>query len=49
MMTLTHEEFLRRFVQHVLPKGLPQIRYFGWLANPSQRGVQIGGLLSEQP
>jgi hypothetical protein len=32
-MTLTHEKFLRRFLQHVLPKGLPRIRYFGWLAN----------------
>lgn len=32
-MTLTCEEFLRRFLQHVLPKGLPRIRYFGWLAN----------------
>jgi hypothetical protein len=32
-MTLTPEEFLRRFLQHVLPKGLPRIRYFGWLAN----------------
>ncbi|MEA2874441.1 MAG: putative transposase, partial [Hyphomicrobiales bacterium] len=28
-MTLTHEEFLRRFLQHVLPKGFPRIRYFG--------------------
>ena len=32
-MTLTGEEFLRRFVQHILPKGFPRIRYFGWLAN----------------
>jgi hypothetical protein len=32
-MTLTQEEFLRRFVQHVLPRGFPRIRYFGWLAN----------------
>jgi len=32
-MTLTCEEFLRRFLQHVLPKGFPRIRYFGWLAN----------------
>lgn len=32
-MLLTHEEFLRRFLQHVLPKGLPRIRYFGFLAN----------------
>jgi hypothetical protein len=33
LMTLTHEEFLRRFLQHVLPKGFPRIRYFGFLAN----------------
>jgi hypothetical protein len=33
VMTLTHEEFLRRFLQHVLPKGFPRIRYFGFLAN----------------
>jgi hypothetical protein len=32
-MTLIGEEFLRRFLQHVLPKGFPRIRYFGWLAN----------------
>jgi hypothetical protein len=32
-MPLACEEFLRRFVQHVLPKGFPRIRYFGWLAN----------------
>jgi hypothetical protein len=30
---LTQEEFLRRFLQHVLPKGFPRIRYFGFLAN----------------
>jgi hypothetical protein len=33
MMTLSHEEFLRRFLEHVLPKGFPRIRYFGFLAN----------------
>jgi hypothetical protein len=33
IMTLAPEEFLRRFVQHILPKGFPRIRYFGWLAN----------------
>lgn len=37
-MTLTHEEFLRRFLEHVLPRGLPRIRYFGFLAN-QRRGV----------
>src|SRR5438094_5360085 len=36
-MTLTSEEILRRFVQHVLPKGFPRIRYFGWLANRRRR------------
>ena len=33
MMTLSQEEFLRRFLEHVLPKGFPRIRYFGFLAN----------------
>ena len=32
-MTLTLEEFLLRFLQYGLPKGLPRIRYFRWLAN----------------
>jgi hypothetical protein len=32
-MTITCEEFLRRFLLHVLPKRFPRIRYFGWLAN----------------
>jgi hypothetical protein len=32
-MTLTAVEFLRRFVQHVLPKGFVKIRHFGLLAN----------------
>jgi len=31
--TLTCEKFLYRFLQHLLPKGMPRIRYFGWLAN----------------
>ena len=32
-MTLQATEFLRRFVQHVLPRGFVRIRYFGFLAN----------------
>ena len=36
-MTLSPEEFLRRFLQHVLPRGFPRIRYFGWLANRSRK------------
>jgi hypothetical protein len=36
-MALSGEEFLRRFLQHVLPKGFPRIRYFGFLANRQRR------------
>lgn len=32
-MTLTAMEFLRRFVQHVLPRGFVRIRHFGYLAS----------------
>jgi hypothetical protein len=37
IMTLSREEFLRRFLQHVLPRGFPRIRYFEWLANRSRK------------
>jgi Putative transposase/Transposase zinc-binding domain len=37
IMTLSCDEFLRRFLQHVLPKGFPRIRYFGWLANRARK------------
>lgn len=32
-MTLTAAEFLRRFLQHVLPRGFVRIRHFGFLVN----------------
>ena len=32
-MTLTAEEFLRRFLLHTLPRGFIRIRFFGFLAN----------------
>jgi Putative transposase/Transposase zinc-binding domain len=32
-MTLSAEEFLRRFVQHVLPRGFVKIRHYGLLAS----------------
>jgi hypothetical protein len=50
-MTLSHEEFLRRFLQHVLPRGFPRIRYFGFLAN-RRRGTLLPlcrALLAVQP
>jgi hypothetical protein len=33
-MTLPAPEFLRRFLQHVLPRGFVRIRQFGYLASP---------------
>jgi hypothetical protein len=32
-MTVTGDEFLRRFVQHVLPRGFVKVRHYGLLAN----------------
>jgi hypothetical protein len=32
-MTVTADEFLRRFILHVLPHGFVRIRFFGFLAN----------------
>lgn len=34
-MTLAAEEFLRRFLLHVLPKGFVRIRHYGLLASPN--------------
>lgn len=35
--TLTAEEFMRRYLQHVLPPGLHRVRYFGWMHPASTR------------
>ena len=37
MMALGVEEFLRRFLVHVLPRGFVRIRHFGLLANAQRR------------
>src|SRR5205809_8009669 len=37
-MTLSAEEFIRRFLLHVLPQGLIRTRHFGFMAN-HQRGI----------
>jgi hypothetical protein len=39
-MTLDAVEFLRRFVQHILPKGFMKIRHYGLLAN-GQRQTRL--------
>ncbi len=37
IVTLSHSAFVRRFLQHTLPKGFRRIRYFGFLANSDKR------------
>jgi hypothetical protein len=48
LMTLSASEFLRRYVQHVLPHGFVRIRQFGFLSNRhrSERIVLIRQLLA---
>jgi len=36
-MTLDANEFIRRFLLHVLPKGLMKIRYFGFLSHTNKK------------
>jgi hypothetical protein len=36
-MTLTVEEFIRRFLLHVLPSGFHRIRHYGWIANTTRQ------------
>lgn len=35
--TLRAEEFIRRFLQHVLPKGFVKVRYFGFFSSGKQQ------------
>jgi Putative transposase len=36
LLQLPAMEFLRRFLQHVLPKGFRRVRYFGWLSTAAK-------------
>lgn len=36
-MVLSGEEFVRRFLLHILPKGLMRVRHYGFLANRCRR------------
>jgi hypothetical protein len=40
-MTLGADEFMRRFLLHVLPRGFQRIRHYGLLANAGRR-AQLG-------
>ena len=51
VMRLTTDEFIRRFLIHVLPSGFHRIRHTGFLANGIRRDriAKIRGLLSAEP
>mgnify|MGYP002367319310 FL=1 len=46
VMTLSHEEFIRRFAMHILPKRFMRIRHYGILSSTWKRsklrGLQAG-------
>jgi hypothetical protein len=47
--TVTAEEFIRRFLQHVLPKGFVKVRYYGLLAPGNRHRLrQVQALLGAQ-
>ena len=51
VMTLEVDEFLRRFLLHVVPRGFMRIRHFGLLANRTRRDTltQCRHLLGQPP
>ncbi len=53
LMKLQVHEFIRRFLLHVIPKGLMRVRHFGFLANRSKERLstcrQLLGLLPALP
>jgi len=49
-MRLTGQKFLHRFLQHVLPRRLQRVRYFGWLSPAAKtRFNRIRALLHAPP
>ena len=50
LCTLPAEEFIRRFLQHVLPKGFVKVRYFGLLSpGMRQRLAQVREVVAADP
>ncbi len=47
--TITAEEFIRRFLQHVLPKGFVKVRYYGFFSHGNRHALnQVRQLLERQ-
>jgi hypothetical protein len=51
VMWLSCEEFIRRFLQHILPRGFSKVRYYGLLANrdKTKRLAQCRKALGKPP
>jgi hypothetical protein len=50
LCTLVAEEFIRRFLQHVLPKGFVKVRYYGFFSSGSRpRLAAIRQQLGQEP
>lgn len=51
VLTISAIEFIRRFLQHILPKGFVKIRHYGFLANKNRQAKldQVRQLLSPLP
>ena len=50
LLTLDTPEFLRRFLQHVLPAGFHRVRYYGWLSPAAkEKWERILALLDWRP
>jgi len=51
VLTLTADEFLRRFLLHIVPRGFMRIRHFGLLANRTRRATltRCRTLLGQSP
>ncbi|HTO16506.1 MAG TPA: IS91 family transposase [Edaphocola sp.] len=45
-MTLSHEEFLRRFEQHILPQGFVKIRHSGFLSHQN-KGKRLAAICEQ--
>ena len=49
-LTLPAREFVRRFLQHQLPRGFQRVRYYGWLSAAAKtRWERIRALLDWTP
>lgn len=47
--TTTAQEFIRRFLQHVLPKGFVKVRYYGFFSHGNRHILKQVGLLLGNP